>query len=276
MTLINHILLFFSIMLFTSQSLAQSFDHDHALWTRLLTTHVTWIKNDRSSTEVTTVVDYAGFKKDQTNLKTYIKSLADVSEQDFYSWNKEQKLAFLINAYNAYTIELILTRYPNLKSIKDLGSLISSPWSKANYPLLGKKRSLDDIEHSLIRGASDFNEPRIHFAVNCASVGCPALRSEAFIAEKLILQLEDQTKRFIKDRTRNYLDKSTQTLYVSKIFDWYRNDFEKGFLGANTLEQFLARYAGSLGLTNTQKKLLLQENIDIEFTEYDWLLNVKR
>jgi Protein of unknown function, DUF547 len=252
-------------------AMAQTFDHGHAQWSALLKKHVAWQREG-----VTTAVDYAGFKRDRAALSAYTATLAAVKRGEYDRWARSQRQAFLINAYNAYTVELIIGKYPNLKSIKDLGSLVSSPWSKPLYPLLGANRSLDDIEHKMLRGAAEFNEPRIHFAVNCASIGCPALRPEAFIAANLDAQLEDQTKRFLKDRTRNRFDRKEETLYVSKIFDWYRGDFEKGFFGAKSLESFLAKYAGSLGLTVAEKQALIDGEIDIEFTDYDWSLNHRK
>jgi hypothetical protein len=252
-------------------AMAQTFDHSHAEWSALLKKHVVWQREG-----VTTAVDYAGFKRDRAALSAYTATMAAVKRGEYDRWTRSQRQAFLINAYNAYTVELIIGKYPNLKSIKDLGSLVSSPWSKPLYPLLGSKRSLDDIEHKLLRGAAEFNEPRIHFGVNCASIGCPALRPDAFVAANLDAQLEDQTKRFLRDRTRNRFDRKQETLYVSKIFDWYRGDFEKGFLGAKSLESFLVRYAGSLGLTVAEKQALTDRELEIEFTEYDWSLNHRK
>lgn len=266
----------FSVLaVFAGAASAQGFDHSHAAWSVLLKKHVSWQGRD-SANGVTTVADYAGFKRDRAALQTYTATLAAVKQADYDRWTRLQKQAYLINAYNAYTVELIVGKYPNLKSIKDLGSVISSPWSKALYPLLGKKRSLDNIEHDLLRGAPDFNEPRIHFAVNCASIGCPALRPEAFVADNLSAQLEDQTRRFLKDRSRNRLDRKSGELRVSQIFDWYRADFEKGFIGAKDLQNFLGRYAGSLGLTVAEKKALINGDIDIGFTEYDWSINDRK
>jgi Protein of unknown function, DUF547 len=254
---------------------AQSFDHSHAEWTDLLKKHVSW-KTQSGANAGASAVGYAGFKQDRSALSAYTKKLASVTRADYDRWTRAQKQAFLINAYNAYTIQLIVSQYPKLKSIKDLGSVISSPWSKRLYPLLGKPRSLDDIEHVMLRGAPDFNEPRIHFAVNCASIGCPALRPEAFVAQNLPAQLEDQTRRFLQDRSRNRFVSSEETLRISRIFDWYRGDFEKGHLGARTLPAFLARYAGSLGLSVAEKQALIDGDIDIEFTEYDWSLNDRK
>ncbi len=259
----------------TGNAYAQSFDHSHTELTDLLKKHVSW-KGQTGASAGASAVNYAGMKQDRAALGVYTKTLSSVSQADYNRWSRAQKQAFLINAYNAYTLELIVGKYPNLKSIKDLGSVISSPWSKRLYPLLGKLRSLDDIEHVLLRGAADFNEPRIHFAVNCASIGCPALRPEAYVAQHLAAQLEDQTRKFMQDRSRNRFARAQETLYVSRIFDWYRGDFEKGHLDARTLPAFLARYAGSLGLSVAEKQALIDGDLDIEFTEYDWSLNDRK
>jgi hypothetical protein len=247
---------------------AQStFDHSHLAWSNLLKKNVAWTANGNSSS-----VNYAGFKNDQVKLNAYLAQLSTVKEVEFRSWTSSQQQAFLINAYNAQTVELILSKYPNLNSIKDLGSLFSSPWSKPFFSLLGQKRSLDDVEHKLLRGAKNFNEPRVHFAANCASIGCPALRPEAYEAIKFDAQLEDQSKRFLSDRSRNRFDKADDALRLSSIFDWYGEDFGKG-PNAKNVSEFLARYAGSLGLSNAEKERLKKAQIDIEFLDYNWSLN---
>lgn len=247
---------------------AQStFDHNHAAWTVLLAKHVSW-----NSTSTASTVDYAGFKNDKAALNNYLTKISAVKTADFNRWTVNEQQAFLINAYNAYTVDLILTKYPNIKSIKELGSLFSSPWSKAFFVLLGEKRSLDDVEHKLLRGSKNFDEPRIHFAANCASIGCPALRPEAYTAKALDAQLEEQTKRFLSDRSRNRFDKSKNTLFLSSIFKWYGEDFGKG-KNAKNLPEFLARYAGTLGMSTSEKTRLLNKEIDIEFLDYDWSLN---
>jgi hypothetical protein len=107
----------------------------------------------------------------------------------------------LINAYNAYTVELILTKYPKLESIRDLGSLVTKPWGIKNIPLLGTTMTLDNIEHDTLRAKGRFDDPRVHFAVNCASIGCPMLREEAFVPERLEAQLEEQALRFMSVST---------------------------------------------------------------------------
>jgi hypothetical protein len=201
---------------------AQGFDHSHAAWNALLAKHVKPFNNGNAS-----AVDYTALKAEQAALKAYLGTLTAVTEADYAKWSKPQRLAFLINAYNAFTVELILTKYPELESIKDLGSVFSSPWKKKFFTLLGQERHLDDIEHGMIRAPGAFDDPRIHVGVVCASIGCPMLRPEAFTPEKLDAQLDDGMKRFLADSTRNRYDAGSGKLQVSKIFDWYGKDFEK-------------------------------------------------
>jgi hypothetical protein len=177
---------------------AQAFDASHAAWTVLLKKHVLLLRGGQASQ-----VRYAGFAADRAALKAYLDSLSAVPEASFKGWSPAAQQAFLMNAYNASTVELILTKYPELKSIKELGSLLSSPWKPKWIALLGGRLSLDDIEHGLLRARGVYDEPRVHFAVNCASIGCPMLREEAFVAERLPAQLAQQTERFMADRTRN-------------------------------------------------------------------------
>ena len=164
--------------------------------------------------------------------------------------------------------------YADIKSIKDLGSFFSSPWSKKFIPLLGETRSLDNIEHELIRGDNKYGDPRIHFAVNCASIGCPALREEAYTAEKLEQQLEQQTVRFLSDKTRNRFNKAEMEL--SSIFKWYQEDFSLGFRASDSLSAFILLYAESLGLMPEQQALLKAKKMDVDYLPYDWQLNVAR
>ena len=261
------VLLAFSIFLNLS-TVANAFDQSHKSFNDVLTSHVRWNAAGTASS-----VDYAGLKADRAPLDRYTASLSGVSQAQFQKFNKLERRAFLINAYNAFTLQLILTKYPDLKSIKDLGSFFNSPWKKAFVPLLGQTRSLDDIEHVLLRGADDYDDPRIHFAVNCASIGCPALRPEAFVAARLDAQLLDQTQRFLRDRSRNRYNAEAKTLELSMIFKWYREDFERGFLGANSVGAFVANYAASLGLAPDQLTKLRSGEIEIEYTDYNWALN---
>lgn len=244
------------------------FDHGHASWTALLRQHVRLVRSGQA-----TQVAYAGFKADRAALKAYLDSLSAVTRAAFAGWQKAERQAFLINAYNAFTVELILTRYPDLKSIKDLGSLLSSPWKPKWITLLGNQVSLDDIEHAMLRKRGDYDDPRVHFAVNCASIGCPALREEAFVAARLDAQMDEQTVRFMSDRTRNRWNAQRGRLELSKIFDWYGEDFRLGHRGIGSLTAFAARYADQLTDAPADRERVRAGGVDIAFTDYDWALN---
>jgi hypothetical protein len=245
-----------------------AFDHQHSAWTALLSRHVTWNAQGTAST-----VAYDGFGRDRAALSAFLKELSAVSRNDFDGWTQAERRAFLINAYNAYTVDLILSRYPDLKSIRDLGSLFKSPWKQQFFSLLGQPQTLDGVEHGLLRGAQDFDDPRIHFAVNCASIGCPALRPEAFRPGDLDPQLEDQTQRFLRDRSRNRFDAGTGTLYLSSIFKWYADDFDLPFRGASSRSAFLALYRDALGIDAATAAKLAAGEIEVDFLDYDWSLN---
>lgn len=245
---------------------APAAEFDHRPWDALLRSHVTVLRSGQAS-----VVNYAGFAAARARLQRYLESLAEITPAEFDRWSSGEQLSCLINAYNAWTVWLVLEGYPRIESIKELGSVFSSPWKKKFVSLLGATRSLDDIEHGLIRGSGRFADPRIHFALNCASVGCPALRAEAYVATRLDTQLEEQTRQFLADRTRNRLEGGA--LRVSAIFNWYRQDFEKGWRGARNLISFLALYGDALGLTDDQHGQLVRGKLAVEFLDYDWRLN---
>ena len=250
---------------------AHAFDHTHQAWNTLLGKLVVVNKQGTASS-----VKYAQAKQDHAELKAYLASLSAVSPQEYAAWAKDQKLAFLINAYNAFTIELILTEYPRLDSIKDLGSFLASPWKKPFFELLGKKETLDGIEHERIRAPGAFDDPRIHAAVVCASIGCPMLRNEAYVATRLDAQLEDQMQRFLRDRSRNRFDARTGTLHVSKIFDWYAADFDKGHHGFDSLKATFGHYADALADTPAEAARLRRGDVTIDYLDYDWRLNDAR
>lgn len=239
-------------------------DFEHAGWTALLARHVAWNAAGTAST-----VDYAGFRRDRDALRSYLDRLAAVDRKTFSAWPETDRHAFLLNAYNAFTIELILTRYPDLGSIKELGGLLTSPWKKRFFKLLGEPRSLDDVEHGLLRGAPDFDEPRIHFAANCASIGCPALRPEAYVGTTLDAQLEDQARRFLRDRSRNRISAKGDAVEVSAIFDWYEDDFAR----AGGVGGFLADRGEALGASAAQQRALRAGELEIRALPYDWRLN---
>lgn len=234
-----------------------AFDHSHAAWDALLRKHVVLLEGGKASQ-----LRYAGMAQERAALRQYLQELSSVGEAEFQALSAPQQVAFLINAYNAYTVEKILTRYPDIRSVWDFGKFFGNPFRDEFFSLLGRKASLDAIEHGILR--KRYAEPRIHFALNCASVGCPMLREEAYVAPRLEQQLEEQTVRFLSDRSRNrYRD---GRLEVSMIFDWFREDFEPR-------EAFLLRYAALLGVPPGLSASSLPR---LAFLDYDWSLNDSR
>ncbi|OEK02439.1 hypothetical protein BFP97_13300 [Roseivirga sp. 4D4] len=219
----------------------------HENWTKLLAKHV----------RPNGLVDYKGFIADKSELNAYADYLSENPPAE--SWSDNEKIAYWINAYNAFTVKLIVDNYP-VKSIKDLNPSLSIPtvrsiWTKEWFQIGGEDFSLDRIEHKILR--KDFEEPRIHFAVNCASISCPVLRNEAYTAEKLGVQLDEQARLFLNDTSRNKI--TPHRVEVSKIFSWFGGDFKKG----QSLIQFLNKY------TDVQ----IEEKAKVRFTSYDWNLN---
>ncbi len=258
-------------------ALAQ-FDHTHAAWDALVKKHVKLIDGGNASQ-----VRYAAFAKDRAALGAYLAQVSKVSEAQFDAWPKTERMAFLINAYNAFTVELILGKYPDLKSIRDLGNILfNSPWKKKFFTLFGRESFLDEIEHGMLRKPGAYDEPRVHYAVNCASVGCPMLREEAFVAPRLDAQLEEQARRFLSDRTRNRFNPASGALEVSEIFKWFREDWTSGYRGignsgpVSSREQYFARYADLLADRPEHRALVAAGRAPIGHFDYDWSLNDAR
>ncbi|MEO8203055.1 MAG: DUF547 domain-containing protein [Betaproteobacteria bacterium] len=247
---------------------AQAFDHGHKAWDALVKKHVVLLQGGKASQ-----VRYAGMSRDRAALKAYLDSLSGVTEAQFNAWSKAERMAFLINAYNAFTVEKVLTRYPNLKSIRDFGSVFGNPWKDKFFKLLGRESYLDQVEHEMLRKPGAYDEPRVHFAVNCASIGCPMLREAAFVAPRLEAQLDEQALRFMSDRSRNRYNAAAGKLEVSKIFDWYGVDFKQGYKGIDSLTGFCARYAEQLADAPAAQERVKAQKAPIDFLEYDWQLN---
>jgi len=245
------------------------FDHTHAGWAKLLLLAVHTNQGGSVSK-----LDYQVFSDDTRTFDNYLKALSAVSVEQFEEFSRSEQLAFLLNAYNSFMVAKIMKRYPRIASVWDFGRVLNAPFKHRFFDLLGKRRSLDDIEHRLIRGDPVLMEPRIHFAVNCASVGCPALRGEPFLAPRLGAQLEDQTIRFLNDRNRNYYDDESERLIVSPLFDWYSVDFKppKNQAPQNVVG-FLLHYAAALELSRDQQKHLADGRVTIGYSNYDWRLN---
>lgn len=277
MTQFRQLVLIALLALVPHAALAQ-FDHTHAAWDALVKKHVRLIDGGKSSQ-----LRYAELAKERAALKAYLAQVSGVTEAQFRGWSKAEQMAFLINAYNAYTVELILTKYPDLKSIRDLGNIVfSSPWKKRFFMLFGRESFLDDIEHGMLRKPGVYDEPRVHFAVNCASVGCPMLREEAFIAARLDAQLEEQARRFLADRTRNRYNAQSGKLEVSEIFKWFKEDWTSLYRGignagaATSREQYFARYADLLADRPEHRKVIAEGRAPIDHLDYDWSLNDAR
>ena len=243
---------------------AGGLDHGYADWDALLKKHVRWLPDNKQSR-----ADYKGFAADRAALKRLLAEWSALPQSAFAAFTREQQMAFLINTYNGFTVELILSRYPDLKSIKDLGSLIQSPWKKKFFRLLDDERYLDWIEHEQLR--PKYADPRVHGAVTCASIGCPALRPEAFSATRLEAQLDDGMTRFMADRTRNRYANGRAEL--SSIFKWFREDFEQGHQGFRKIDDLLARYADQLADAPADREKLRSGSVTISHLDYDWSLN---
>lgn len=213
----------------------------HNAWDTLLQKHVS--TNGK--------VNYKTFKTDYIQLLSYIKSLQVIyATNEFSNFSKNQKLAFWINAYNAFTIDLILRNYP-VKSIKD----IKNPWDERLWKLGEKWFNLNDIEHNILR---KMNEPRIHFAIVCASISCPKLQNKAFKASNLEVQLTTATKQFLNDNSKNQI--STNAIKLSKIFKWFSKDFKTN---ESDLIDFLNNYS----------QVKIAPNASKSYLDYNWNLN---
>lgn len=213
---------------------------NHSAFTNLLKQHVT----EKG------MVDYVGFKKDKAKLDEYISSLQANPPQA--SWSKNESMAYWINAYNAFTIRLIIENYP-VKSIMKINA--GKPWDLAFIEIDNKKYTLNGIENDILR--KEYNDARIHFAINCASISCPKLATQAYEAATLDKQLNESTKIFINNPSKNNL--SPSVIAVSKIFDWFKDDFKS--------------YGGIIPFINKYSNTKINSNAGVTFKDYNWNLN---
>ncbi len=261
------VLLSTTLLLFAmSPALGDQFDHAHQGFDRFLS-HVVVVSNDGTSNRV----DYSVASEEKALLEDYLSVLTSVSEDEFLQFGKANQTAFLINAYNAAMIQKILQRYPDIDSVWDFGRIFNHPFKDRFVELFGERMSLDDIEHGRLRGDPALFDPRVHFAVNCASKGCPPLRPAAFNGSSLDAALDEQARIFLSDRTKNGMNPLTNRLVLSPIFDWYTEDF--GVPGRQGELAYLSRYADSLGLDDDAVRALNEGSIKIEWSDYDWALN---
>lgn len=219
----------------------------HEIWDGLVKKHV---KSDG-------FVDYKGFIRDSAELNRYLR-LLETSHPSDKGWTREEQMAYWINAYNAYTVDLITRNYPteSIKDIKRGVAFVNSVWDIKFIKIQGYTYDLNNIEHNILRPV--FKDARIHAAVNCASYSCPRLRNEAFTAKRLEEQLDDSMRQFVNDPVRNKI--GAEKAQISEIFKWFKGDFERD---AGSVRAFLNRYA----------ETKLTEKTDISYMDYLWTLN---
>jgi hypothetical protein len=225
---------------------------DHGTYADLLEAHVD---------EEAGRVDYAGLESERDRLRSYLDRLASV---DLTKLEREEQMAVFINAYNACTLDLILEHYPDIDSIKD----VSNPWGRPRCRVGGYELTLDEIEHRILRPL--YRDPRIHFAVNCASIGCPPLADTPYTGEAIDEQLDRATRRTLRDD--DYVSLDDGTLHLNPILNWYRSDFlSPDFEGhAETIPAFVARYADESVQTFVDAH---DGEPPVQWTNYDWRLN---
>jgi hypothetical protein len=203
------------------------------------------------------LVDYSGLKSNPGQLNEFLDQASLVTRQSFNSWNKNEQLAFLINLYNAATLALVEENYP-VNSIKDIAGSAGGPWEQPVVNLFGENITLNSLESEVIR--KNYPEPRVHFALVCAALGCPVLINKPYEPQILDEQLKMQTKAFLADITKNSIDVNKQLIKLSPIFDWYREDF-------------ISASGSVLGFVNPYFGNQANSGFGIEYTDYDWSLN---
>ncbi|MCY7350379.1 MAG: DUF547 domain-containing protein [Cytophagaceae bacterium] len=219
--------------------------------------HETWNSLLKKYVDNTGMVDYRSLKeKDAKTLDKYLELVS--SNAPGNDWSKDEKLAYWLNAYNAFTIKQILDMYPTNSIIRNQLQLVSGsgPFNKKYFKIGGKDMSLNNIEQDIVR--KEFNEPRIHFALVCAAISCPKLRNEAYVPAKLDAQLADQAKDFLNNPKKNAISK--EKVSVSKIFDWYKDDFGKS---DENVVKFINKYSSAKA----------NGDANVSYMKYDWNLN---
>lgn len=268
----------FAFSLETNSSVAENsgkFDQSHSIYDALLKKYV---HNGR--------VDYKGFIASSEEFNTYLKQLGSVSVKDYANWSREEKLAFWINAYNAFTIKAVIDHYPIERNMS-LGSIIypknsirqiDGVWDKLKFQAVGRTVTLEEIEHGILR--KEFKEPRIHFAIACASLGCPDLRGEAYKADAIDEQLESGATGFVNNPQKGLrINAADKTVRLSKIFNWFGADFiEKYestelFKDRSPKERSVLNFVRKHLKSEEQRKFLEGDNYKISYLDYDWSLN---
>jgi hypothetical protein len=252
---------------------AQQPEFDYAPYASVLATYV----NGEG------LVDYKGLKANRAELDRFGRELADLAPAAFEKWGDKEKIAFWINAYNALTLQAIIDHYPikagffsSLVYPKNSIRQISGVWDKITFPVMGKPMTLDDIEHGTLR--KRFHEPRIHTALVCAAMGCPKLRNEPYVADRLDEQFADQTRGLLADPKKFRIDRQRGRVDLSSIFKWFGEDFvaaygtDAGFKGHSDAERAVLNYLSAY-LGEQDRRYLEQGAYGISYLKYDWTLN---
>ena len=230
-------------------------------------------------------VAYPRLKANRAELDQYVDSVGKVTQAEFDAWDDAGKIAFLLNAYNAITLKIILDHQPITKRSGGPASLIfpvnsvrqiPGAWDKITHMVLGRPTKLNDIEHEILR--KKFKEPRIHMALVCGAKGCPPLRSEAYDGQRLSEQLDDQARTFLSNPIKFRIDREKNVVWLSQIFQWFGGDFLKtfgkpeGFGKHSNIENaclaFVSRY-----LSANDQAYLKERNYRVKYLDYDWSLN---
>lgn len=215
------------------------------------------------------LVDYNSIKKDPGLLNKAVIRVRKAAREEYDSWHPDRKIAFLINAYNINVIKIVVDHYPikkdfGWKALKYPAASIQhvpDVWDGKYINIFGENVSLNYIEHEILR--KEFKEPRVHFALVCASIGCPMLRPEPYAQGDLDSQLDSQVKEFLADPSRAYYDRDKNALHLSPIFKWFQQDFEQDGGVVSFVESFIKLPEGKP----------MPDNVEIEWLDYDWSLN---
>jgi hypothetical protein len=232
----------------------------------LLTRHVRWLPDPKRSR-----VGHDAFQADRAALKKVLEAMSPVTRAESERWPRAQPMAFRVNVDNGFTVEWVPTRWPELKSIKALGLLLQSPWKKRFFSVLDEARSLGGIGHEQLRAR--FADPRVHAALNCAAIGCPALRDEALAAVTLEALLDDGIRRVMADRSRSRNRMRDGRVEVSMVFKWFREEFEQGRQGFDRLEDVFARRAAQFGDDLVAQRQSRERRLPVAFLDDDGSLN---
>lgn len=218
------------------------------------------------------LVAYAQLQQNREALDRFNGAIAVVDPDTYQAWSEAEQIAFLINAYNSFTLQSIIEQNPLKASIRDIPGV----WKLNRFAIAGEEKTLDNIEHDTLR--VDFNEPRIHAALVCAAMSCPPLRTEPFTGEKLDQQLDQQVKAWLSNPTIGLrIDRQQGRVYLSKIFDWFGDDWKPSFavkdqFAGNDKERAVLNFISGY-LDDTDRDYLQQGNYQISYLDYDWALN---